>query len=106
MRLSKPDAAIVKEEVEQVFGRDAQVWLFGSRVDDAARGGDIDLLVEADVDVEAAPDRELRLYARLIRRLGDQRIDIVVRRTGTPLSPIHQSAPQTGLPLSCRPIRT
>jgi predicted nucleotidyltransferase len=99
MRLSKQNAAIVKTEVEMVFGPDARVWLFGSRVDDAARGGDIDLLVEADVDREAALDKELRLYARLVRRLGDQRIDIVVHRMGTPLSPIHVSARQTGLRL-------
>jgi predicted nucleotidyltransferase len=99
MRLSKESASIVREEVERAFGRNAEVWLFGSRIDDTAKGGDIDLLVETDVDLEDALERELKLYARLIRRLGDQRIDIVVHRLGTPLSPIQQTARQTGLPL-------
>lgn len=99
MRLSQPNAAVIKKEVENVFGRDAKVWLFGSRVDDTARGGDIDLLVEADVDLEEALDKELRLYARLVRRLGDQRIDIVVHMLGAPLKPIHESARQKGLRL-------
>ena len=99
MRLSKEQAAIVKEEVERTFGPDALVWLFGSRVYDAAKGGDIDLLIEANVGPKTALNRELQLYARLIRRLGDQRIDIVIHRIGTPLSPIHEAARQTGLRL-------
>jgi predicted nucleotidyltransferase len=96
MRLSQANAAVIKAEVQNIFGRDARVWLFGSRVDDTARGGDIDLLIEADADPEYALNGELRLYARLIRRLGDQKIDIVVHREGTPLAPIHESALHTG----------
>ncbi|MGB5744700.1 MAG: nucleotidyltransferase domain-containing protein [Sedimenticolaceae bacterium] len=99
MRLSRANAAILKQEVEKVFGREARVWLFGSRVDDTARGGDIDLLVEADVGIDEALDKELRLHARLIRRLGDQRIDIVVHRLGAPLLPIHKSAFRSGVRL-------
>ena len=48
MRLSSKNVEVIKDEIENMFGEVAQVWLFGSRVDDASRGGDIDLLVEAD----------------------------------------------------------
>jgi len=99
MRLSRASAAIVKGEVEQVFGRDARIWLFGSRVDDTARGGDIDLLIEADVIIDEAFDKELKLCARLVRRLGDQGIDIVVHRWGAPVLPIDESAFQSGVRL-------
>ena len=35
----------------ELLGADARVWLFGSRVRDDVRGGDIDLPVEADRQV-------------------------------------------------------
>lgn len=96
MRLTERQIRIIKEEVQRSFGPIAQVWIFGSRVNDSARGGDIDLLVETDADAEEALDKELKLYAGLIRRLGEQRIDILVHRTGTPHLPIHEIAQQTG----------
>ncbi|RLK48382.1 nucleotidyltransferase-like protein [Alkalispirillum mobile] len=96
MRLTDRQIKIIKEEVARILGSDAEVWLFGSRVDDNARGGDIDLMIEADVDPEEALQRELRLYSRLIRRLGDQRIDIVIHRSSAPRLPIHEVAMETG----------
>ncbi|MGA7979791.1 MAG: nucleotidyltransferase domain-containing protein [Chromatiaceae bacterium] len=54
---------------------DAVVYLFGSRVDDTARGGDIDLLVlSTRIDVLA----KLTILAQLHEQLGDQRIDLAV----------------------------
>ncbi len=96
MRLTKRQVRVIKEEVKRIFGPGAQVWVFGSRVDDTARGGDIDLLIEADATPEEALDKELRFYARLIRRIGKQRIDIIVHRSGAPFLPIHEVARQTG----------
>jgi predicted nucleotidyltransferase len=96
MRLTERQIRIIKEEVRHLFGPVAQVWVFGSRVDDSARGGDIDLLIEADAEPDEALDKELRLHTRLIRRLGDQHIGVIVHRTGAPSLPIHQVAQQTG----------
>lgn len=96
MRLTERQIRIIKEEVLRLFGSAAQVWVFGSRVDDSARGGDIDLLIEADTSPKEALDKELQLYARLIRRLGEQRLDIIVHRIGAPFLPIHEAAHQTG----------
>jgi hypothetical protein len=39
MRLSQYEVAIIKEAAAKIFGKEAEVRLFGSRVDDAARGG-------------------------------------------------------------------
>ena len=43
MRLSPNAAKIIHNAVHTHFGDDAEVWLFGSRVDDSRKGGDIDL---------------------------------------------------------------
>ena len=46
MRLSVDQTRLILRCVRQQFGADAGVKLFGSRLDDSARGGDVDLLVE------------------------------------------------------------
>ncbi|BAP88393.1 putative uncharacterized protein [Burkholderiales bacterium GJ-E10] len=68
-------------------------------MDDALRGGDIDLYVETDGSAEEVLGRELALHAALQRRLGEQPIDIVVHRADAPLRPIDIEARKNGLPL-------
>ncbi len=75
------------------------MWLFGSRADDAARGGDIDLYVEFAGSPAETLQREMRLYAALQRELGEQRIDIVTHRLGSPLRPIDIEARRNGVRL-------
>ena len=48
MRLDDKTREIIKSEVATQFGADTTVPLFGSRVDDTQRGGDIELLIETD----------------------------------------------------------
>jgi len=99
MRLTREQRRIIREEVARVFGAGASVRLFGSRLDDGERGGDIDLYIEADGTPSDLLDRELELYSTLIRRLGDRRIDIVVHDNGAPLQSIHRHARRTGVSL-------
>jgi predicted nucleotidyltransferase len=46
MRLSSHQIATIKTTVEASWGSDVQVTLFGSRVHDERKGGDIDLFLE------------------------------------------------------------
>lgn len=48
MRLSNRTQNIIGDSVKVVFGTDATVRLFGSRINDTARGGDIGLYIETD----------------------------------------------------------
>jgi len=48
MRLSAEDIAAIRRLVQARFGAGAGIRLFGSRLDDSARGGDVDLYVEPD----------------------------------------------------------
>lgn len=99
MRLTTTQKQTIREEVTRIFGRGASVRLFGSRVDDTARGGDIDLYIEANGTPSELLDAELRLQARLNQRLGDRRIDIVVHGRNQPVRPIDEHARQTGITL-------
>ena len=101
MRLTPEEIATIRHAARIHFGQDAKVWLFGSRVDDAKRGGDIDLYVETDLHHPTdLLKREINLKLELDERLGEQKIDIVVRpRTSELALPIHRVARETGIEL-------
>jgi predicted nucleotidyltransferase len=79
MRLTPQEIQVIKSTVKKVMGRQARVWLFGSRVDDNKRGGDIDLFIEADLQNPLdRVQKKSQLWAKLQQRLGEQRIDIIL----------------------------
>lgn len=72
MRLSLTEIeAILNSVAEQ--DSEAKVYLFGSRVDDAKKGGDIDLLVVSQHSLNVN-----LLLAKIKMRIGDQKIDVRV----------------------------
>ena len=79
MRLTAQQQATVRATVAETFGSDAQVRLFGSRVDDSRRGGDIDLLVTTtQSDVATLMSAEIALLTKLQMKLGEQKIDVLL----------------------------
>ena len=46
MRLTVSEIEMIRALTEERFGAYSRIWLFGSRLDDDARGGDIDLYIE------------------------------------------------------------
>ncbi len=47
MRLTPTEIDTIHSTAQAVLGAGARVWLYGSRLDDDRRGGDIDLLIES-----------------------------------------------------------
>jgi predicted nucleotidyltransferase len=101
MRLSPETATAIKRAVADCFGPGARVLLFGSRVDDSRRGGDIDLVIEADLmDTEMVAHAEVSLLARLVRVVGERKVDVLVSYPGRRSRPeILKVALETGIPL-------
>lgn len=75
MRLTDFERRSISEVVHSYLP-DARVLLFGSRVDDTKRGGDIDLLVLT----AGEPDWQLKwqISEDLQQRIGEQKIDLVI----------------------------
>lgn len=96
MRLTNTQIQIIKSETKLVFGNTAHVYLFGSRVDDNKKGGDIDLLILTDDNTQSQRTKVDLLHINLILALGDQKIDILVNSPKTNLS-IIATALQTGI---------
>jgi predicted nucleotidyltransferase len=78
MRLSAAEVKIIVDTVRDALGSGASVRLFGSRLDDRMRGGDIDLAVEADRVVERREESRALLAARLQRRLNGRAVDVLL----------------------------
>ena len=97
MRLTPTQEQLIKSTVDRVLGTESRVWLFGSRVNDDLRGGDIDLLVETEA---AFPNRAkilCRLYGALIFALGDRKLDVLLKDARTRDAPIFSIAKRTGV---------
>ena len=84
MRLTDTEISDIGQAAKAVLPPGARVLLFGSRVDDSRRGGDVDLLVETPA--LHSPEQVVRLQrlltAQLYRRWGERRIDVVVCAQG------------------------
>lgn len=101
MRLSPDQIQAIKTTAHDVLGEEVQVLLFGSRVDDCRKGGDIDLYIQGlQLDLQAQQLAKIRFLVKLKQAIGDQRIDVVFApNPGQPVLPIHQSAQTTGIAL-------
>ena len=99
MRLSDEYRKAIKETLRKHFGDGSKFYLFGSRVDDTKRGGDIDLYIETDLDLDKSRNAKIKTSVELMQKLGEQKIDIVVYIVGNELLPIHKIARMTGIEL-------
>lgn len=101
MRLTPDQVQAIKTTAHDVLGEGVQVRLFGSRVDDNRKGGDIDLYIQGlQLDLQAQQLAKARFLARLKQSIGEQRIDVVFEPSpGQPVLPVHQSAQNTGIAL-------
>jgi predicted nucleotidyltransferase len=73
LRITKEQAEFLRDSVREIIPG-AEVRLFGSRVDDAQRGGDIDILVIADRRLSLR--ERINIQAKFWEKFGEQKLDI------------------------------
>lgn len=99
MRLEPEEIVAIKAAALRTFAQGVSVYLYGSRVDDAKRGGDIDLLIEVADANQATFERESVFRSDLENMIGERRVDILLHHKDTPLSTIKDIAYSTGIRL-------
>jgi predicted nucleotidyltransferase len=94
MRLNPKDLTAFRELLRATDPA-GRAFLFGSRVNDARRGGDIDIYLEASqqIDLKTALALEYRMTS-----VCDEKVDLLIKNPGQPDQPIHVIARQ-GIPL-------
>jgi len=96
MRLTRAQREIVLSSVRELAGKATQVRVFGSRLDDSCRGGDLDLLLISEVPIPLLTRAELKqtLEARL-----QLPVDIVSYTQGAEPTPFQAIAMHRSLAL-------
>jgi len=96
MRLSTEQINLIRTQVQTRFGASSRVWVFGSRVDDARRGGDVDLYIEPQTEITPWQEAELRVQLQDSLRLP---VDTVVAQQPNDPRPMCRIARLTGVAL-------
>jgi hypothetical protein len=96
MRLQDFEINSIKSTVKHVFGNGSKVMLFGSRVYDDVKGGDIDLYIQPS-DKNNLSEKKIAFLVQLKSAIGDQKIDVVIARDKLRL--IEQEAIKNGIEL-------
>ena len=100
MRLSPDQSRAIVKAARAVVGEQATVRLFGSRLGDNARGGDIDILIELARPVQRPGLLATQVTASIQRALGDRKVDVLIVDPATELQPVHRAAQREGVLLS------
>ena len=96
MRLTSDQICTILATIREQANRDARVILFGSRVDDSRRGGDIDLLIEST----SPPDLRQRARIKLALETALQiSVDVIAKQKDATPTPIQAIAIITGTTL-------
>jgi len=95
LRLSEKYRTVIKKYFYEFF-KEGEIYLFGSRVDDSKKGGDIDLYLVLK-EHDNLFEKKLKFLSRVKRELGDQKIDIVFNTDETRL--IEKEAIRWGIKL-------
>lgn len=96
MRLSKDEIIAIKKAFIEAFN-DGKIYLFGSRIDDTKRGGDIDLYLCPSQKFDDERIRRRNFLIKLDEYIGEQKIDAVMAKDTNRL--IEQEALRTGIEL-------
>jgi len=74
MRLTQEERDFFKSSISN-FSNEAKVYLFGSRVDDDKKGGDIDLLI---VSKEMTKQQVREVKIAFYKHFGEQKLDVIL----------------------------
>ena len=99
MRLTPAQIDTIQSTVHAVLGEGAQVTLFGSRVDDGLKGGDVDLMVEVPQGIEDPAVVSARIASRISRVMHGRKVDVLLKAPNLLEQPIHRIASQEGIRL-------
>lgn len=88
---------MIRNQAREVLGFDAPIRLFGSRLRDGARGGDVDLLLELEQRPENPAWLAATLAGMVSRRMHGRKVDVLIAAPGLINLPIHDLARAEGV---------
>ncbi len=83
MRITENEILIIKNLAQRIFGMGTLVYLFGSRVDEDKKGGDIDLFITNKEKSNLTISSKIEFLTELKLLIGEQKIDVILDNTFT-----------------------
>lgn len=98
MRLKQTEIDAIKKVTRMVFGKNANTMLFGSRIDDSKKGGDIDLCIQYQPkeQTDNIIGLKIKFLVQLKKIIGDQKIDVLID-TGKQTNTIFSAVKKEGI---------
>lgn len=78
MRITENEISAIKSLAKKNFGNGTLVFLFGSRIDDDKKGGDIDLFITNKEKSKLTISSKIEFLTELKLLIGEQKIDVVL----------------------------
>ncbi len=79
MRLTETEILTIKKNILR-FDPEAKIYLFGSRINDEAKGGDIDILV---ISEKIGFIEKVKIKIGIFKEIEEQKLDLVVKKDFT-----------------------
>ncbi len=95
MRLKPKVKKLIIKYAKQHFGDNSQLYLFGSRIHDDKKGGDIDLFLECthDIDMEI----QVHFLRDIYKNVTERKVDLLIKTPFTQDQPILHTAKKEGI---------
>ena len=97
MRLTDHQIKLIRQLAHQVAGSQSRVRVFGSRLDDSAHGGDLDLLLELPEAVDNPALMAAQMSAQVSRAMHGRKVDVLLSAPNLKRLPIHDIAITEGV---------
>jgi predicted nucleotidyltransferase len=94
LRISKSEIEIIKTSILKTLPN-YQIYLFGSRVDDNKRGGDIDIFVQTDI--ETSLKDKISILTDIEANGIERKIDLIVKSPNSKEQKIFITAEKEGI---------
>ena len=76
MRLTKKEADVIRRQI-LLADPEAKIYLFGSRVSDSSKGGDIDILV---ISEKIGFAEKTKIRVSIFNEIEEQKLDLVIKK--------------------------
>lgn len=96
MRLTDEQIEAIRRLAIQLAGDQVRVRVFGSRLDDAACGGDLDIMLELSEPVANPALLAAQMSARVSRVMHGRKVDVLLSAPNLVRLPIHDVAFKEG----------
>jgi len=95
MRLNAETKDKIIKYASQYFGPDIKLYLFGSRIYDHKKGGDIDLYLESLKEIDI--NHQVKFLNSIYKYATERKIDLIVKTPSSKDKPIYHTAKQEGI---------